>query len=249
MKVKIFLDEVAVQVGVEKAIILQMLDYYIDLNRKNERNFHNGHYWTYNSAKAWAQLLPFWNARKVAKLLRELEADGYIITDQLNKAEWDRTKWYALTERYYCILDDTKKCNIEGTQSGQSNIHNLDNRMSKKCNIDSTQSGHSSINTVIDNSKERSSKAARVSKKFVKPTFSQLKDYFFEKNHPEPETAAKMFLNYYESVDWHVGKKRMKDWRAAVRNWILREKDYKPKKKTDDLFSEEAIRNRLENWW
>jgi hypothetical protein len=26
-------------------------------------------------------------------------------------------------------------------------------------------------------------------------------------------------MNHYQSVDWKIGKKPMKDWKAAVRTW------------------------------
>lgn len=33
---------------------------------------------------------------------------------------------------------------------------------------------------------------------------------------------AEKFFSHYESNDWHVGKNKMKDWRAAARGWLLR---------------------------
>ena len=35
---------------------------------------------------------------------------------------------------------------------------------------------------------------------------------------------ASYFYDYYESNGWCVGKKPMKDWKAAVRNWMRNEK-------------------------
>lgn len=31
------------------------------------------------------------------------------------------------------------------------------------------------------------------------------------------------FVDYYNSVGWMVGKNKMKDWRAAVRNWVKKD--------------------------
>ena len=31
--------------------------------------------------------------------------------------------------------------------------------------------------------------------------------------------SAESFVDFYESKGWMVGKNKMKDWRAAVRNW------------------------------
>lgn len=34
---------------------------------------------------------------------------------------------------------------------------------------------------------------------------------------------AQRFLDYYQANGWMVGKAKMKDWRAAVRNWERQE--------------------------
>lgn len=44
-------------------------------------------------------------------------------------------------------------------------------------------------------------------------------DYFAEKGHPE---MAEQFYDFYQSVGWMVGKNRMKDLKATIRNWIRR---------------------------
>jgi hypothetical protein len=33
-------------------------------------------------------------------------------------------------------------------------------------------------------------------------------------------TEAKAFFNHYESNGWMVGKNKMKNWEAAIRNWM-----------------------------
>lgn len=45
------------------------------------------------------------------------------------------------------------------------------------------------------------------------------------------ETAK--FFNYYESVGWYVGKKKMVNWKAAATNWLKRSSDFnKPQKQS-----------------
>ena len=56
--------------------------------------------------------------------------------------------------------------------------------------------------------------------KFIKPTLEEAQIYFLEKNFTEIE--AQRFFNYFESNGWLVGgRTKMKDWKAAARNWML----------------------------
>ena len=53
-------------------------------------------------------------------------------------------------------------------------------------------------------------------KRFLKPTFDEVKAYCHERGDKvDPER----FYNYYESNGWSVGKRSMKDWKAAIRYW------------------------------
>ena len=59
-----------------------------------------------------------------------------------------------------------------------------------------------------------------------KPTLEETQIYFLEKNFPEIE--AQRFFNYFESNGWLVGgRTKMKDWKAAARNWMLNTKKFK----------------------
>ncbi|WP_026726765.1 hypothetical protein [Flavobacterium sasangense] len=58
-----------------------------------------------------------------------------------------------------------------------------------------------------------------------KPTLEEAQIYFLEKNFPEVE--AQRFFNYFESNGWLVGgRTKMKDWKAAARNWMLNTKKF-----------------------
>ena len=63
-------------------------------------------------------------------------------------------------------------------------------------------------------------------KRFVKPTIQEIKDYINEKNY---NVDAERFFNYYESNGWRVGKNPMKSWKAALATWNSNESP-KPKK-------------------
>lgn len=53
------------------------------------------------------------------------------------------------------------------------------------------------------------------SKVFKEPTLEELKNEF-------PNLDTQRFHDFYSSKGWMVGKNKMKDWRAAARNWLSR---------------------------
>lgn len=62
------------------------------------------------------------------------------------------------------------------------------------------------------------SKEIKKNQFFEKPELQTVKDYFAEKNVNSNEYER--FFDFYESKNWFVGKNKMKDWKASVRNWI-----------------------------
>lgn len=54
------------------------------------------------------------------------------------------------------------------------------------------------------------------SSRFKAPTVDEIKSYCSERKN---DVDAQRFFDYYESNGWHVGKNKMKDWKAAVRTW------------------------------
>ena len=60
-----------------------------------------------------------------------------------------------------------------------------------------------------------------INKLFTIPQISEVESYCLErKNNIEAES----FINFYDSKGWMVGKNKMKDWRACIRTWEMREK-------------------------
>ena len=58
-------------------------------------------------------------------------------------------------------------------------------------------------------------KTNNVKQTFIVPTLEELKNEF-------PNLDAQRFHDFYSSKGWMVGKNKMKDWRAAARNWLSR---------------------------
>lgn len=102
--IHVFDTDVAQKYGVNAAIILQNIGYWIKQNEANETNFYDGRYWTFNSKRAYGELFPYMSKRQIETAFQKLIEDGVIVTGNYNKLAYDRTLWYALTQKGKSIL-------------------------------------------------------------------------------------------------------------------------------------------------
>ena len=47
------MPQLAVKIGLNESIVLQQIHYWLEINRKADKNKRDGFYWTYNSYKEW----------------------------------------------------------------------------------------------------------------------------------------------------------------------------------------------------
>jgi DnaD/phage-associated family protein len=106
--------ELAKEYGILEAIIINNLFFWIEKNKANDVSYYDGTYWTYNSIKALNELFPYASERKISYALKHLEEEGIIKTGNYNKLAYDRTLWYAFTEKGISIL---QKCCFHFTKS------------------------------------------------------------------------------------------------------------------------------------
>ncbi len=99
-----FDSDIAAKYGVNAAILLQNLYYWIEKNQANEKHFHDGRYWTYNSIKAFEEMFPYMSKKQIRSALEKMENEGIIISGNYNSSTYDRTKWYAITENGYALF-------------------------------------------------------------------------------------------------------------------------------------------------
>ena len=74
-------------------------------------------------------------------------------------------------------------------------------------------------------------------KRFEPPSIEDVKAYAGEKGYANVD--AERFCDFYESKGWMVGKNKMKDWKAAVRNWNRMRQDVTANSKRQDVTAKE----------
>ena len=86
----------------------------------------------------------------------------------------------------------------------------------------------------LNNKELNNKKEIYKEKRFKKPTLEEVKEYCIERNN---NINPELFVDYYESNGWKVGRNSMKDWKACVRTW--------EKKNTSKV---DAREKRIEEW-
>jgi hypothetical protein len=92
-----FMIDEAIKYGVEKSILLQHIRFWCVQNQGKETHEHDGLVYMYQSAQEMQRHYPYWSRQKISRLLRDMEAEGLIMSGNFNKVGYDQTKWYTIT--------------------------------------------------------------------------------------------------------------------------------------------------------
>lgn len=205
--------EIAKEFGLLEAILLKNLEYWIEKNKANNKHFHDGYYWTYNSTRAFSEIFPYVSQRQIQSALKRLEEKGIILTGNYNEEKYDRTLWYTISTNGINIM---QKCKMDYAKKGNG----FDKSAQPIPNIN-TYNKQENINISDDIFIKEKAKT------FQKPTLEEVGEYCASRGN---KIDAQYFIDYYESNGWKVGKNKMKDWKATVRTW--ERNPYNKKKET-----------------
>jgi len=104
-------------IGLNEAIVLQQVHYWIQVNKNAGRNFHEGRYWTYNTYEEWNEQFPFWSKETIKRVFKKLRNMKLIIVDRFNVYQMDRTLWYTID---YDMLNSILKVSNESDSNEQN---------------------------------------------------------------------------------------------------------------------------------
>lgn len=151
---------------------------------------------------------------RLAKSLKILQEKNYI---NVRKTQSKYDKIYKQRNIYELIFLNDKKIPVpdKGSTPDRLEVVRETDRGSTSDGLGVVRETDSNNNITNNNN----NKSKRI--KFSPPTIQELKEYIKEKslNNIDPE----YFMDYYESNGWMVGKNKMKDWKATLRNWSRRE--------------------------
>ena len=94
----------AKEYGIEEAIIISSLFFWILKNEANDVNEHDGAYWTCCSTDAMEILFPYMSKNTIYRTIQKLVSKGVIKKGFFNTNPFDRTAWYTFTEKGILLL-------------------------------------------------------------------------------------------------------------------------------------------------
>ncbi|AEA42581.1 hypothetical protein [Fluviicola taffensis] len=154
------------------------------------------------------------------KCLKELDAFGYIKYQPSKNPQKG-----SLIHLFRFDTSSEQEVYNEHTSSDTTSelrvrpyINNIKQEKQYKTNIVGTQD-------IASHVKQTSAKEKRW--RFSLPQIEEIEVFFLEQESSNPE--AQKFFNHFESNGWLVGgKSKMKNWKAAARNWIINSKKWNP---------------------
>jgi alkylhydroperoxidase/carboxymuconolactone decarboxylase family protein YurZ len=101
------LPSLAKAVGLEEAIVLQQLHYWLNNPKVEGRIDEDGNKWIFNTYEEWRENFPFWSVQQIQRIFLSLEKGGYVISKRLDAKKHDQTKFYRINYDALCALDES----------------------------------------------------------------------------------------------------------------------------------------------
>lgn len=158
-------------IGFSEAVVITQLHQWIEYNRKHKKNYKDGYYWTYGSMEKmheeYFDILG--SVRTVRRIFKKLEKNGYLIVDNYNKLNFDKTSWYRVNYEKFNELkkeyrdgqndhtDEDKMTTSQVDKMTISDVDNLTTPIPNNKNIikNNNISYHSSSNNIIYSESEQ----------------------------------------------------------------------------------------------
>ena len=105
-----FDTEIAKEYGVNIAIFLDNMAFWTRTNASNKQNLHEDRYWSYGTPEFFANYFPYWKPRLIKDIIKKCKDEGLLLKNNFNKKGYDRTSWYALSDKALIALNLDRTC-------------------------------------------------------------------------------------------------------------------------------------------
>lgn len=168
-----FSPTLAARVGVNEAILLQQVHFWVVNVRQQRRkdaqqHFRDGHWWVWNNYQEWKDNnFPFWSVSTIRRIVESLcqkrDESGNVVDPahgtgsplliRCQPLGFDRTFWYRVNEEHPALCPSVQSEQMPSVQPEQMDVTNLNTCMSP---------GWTDASSYTENSTETSTKNASV---------------------------------------------------------------------------------------
>lgn len=147
----------AIAYGVDEALMIRNLQFFITANANRGNNLKDGRYWTYDRLEDFPKHFPYWSIKQIRRIITSLIEQDIIIKDEHNDKWSNRTQWYAFKDQEKFIKNiyppmekkqsssDLPKRATESCPNGQLTDAHLGNCYNDTSSIPSAISSSSSL--------------------------------------------------------------------------------------------------------
>lgn len=90
--------ELAVKFGLNNAIFLQDLAFWIEFNRNRQQAYRDGRYWTYSTLEELVQRHPYWTKNQIRHIIDVCKKSGWILIEHYDKVSYNQRNWYSICD-------------------------------------------------------------------------------------------------------------------------------------------------------
>ena len=185
-------------IGLSEAIVITQIHQWVEYNRKNNKNYKDGFYWTYGAIKKWHEEYfdVIGSVKTLRRVFKNLIENDYLIVGNYNKLNFDRTYWYRVNYEKFNVLkkehrdgqndhtDEDKMTTSQVDKMTTSQVDKMTTPIPNNKNIikNNNISYHSSSNNIIYSESEQEDDE-RLTDKNIKDVSSKKKyntQYFKE---------------------------------------------------------------------
>lgn len=157
------LPTLAVKIGLNEAILLQQVHYWID--PRINKNYRDGKFWVYNTLNEWLTQFPFWSKSTLRRTIKNLEEKNLLLSTSRVVKGYDQTKWYSVNYDQLDCLElrpasdvqneqvDVLNMNNSYAQFGRKHVFNMNNSPDQTEHIQKFKMNNS-YNSITENSTE-----------------------------------------------------------------------------------------------
>lgn len=179
--------------GVDVAVFLHNIYFWLKHNKAYEKNFYEGRYWTFNSLAAFCEAHPYWSRRQIERIIAACKKNSLLLTGCFNQDRRDRTSWYSLSDKALAYFAE-RTTEAAGCISPFGEMHNTERGQSfhqTGTPLPDINPDNSQTDNPPQSPPEGDKPAKRSKKPKAVPTWQPEKFEGFWKAYPRDEDRAK----------------------------------------------------------